>query len=132
VRNPLRVLGPRWRTARRRHPGAAAGVETAAAGLRGYARLVGEVQSLKGRVAELERDHRLLAAHVATLTEREGAGPVDDGEPARQRARLAAIAWYEQRLERLERAADGRGHARSARGPAADGRTFGEHVERPS
>ena len=65
------------------------------------------MRALRGRVAELERDHLLLAAHVATLTEQVGAGariaPVDtDAEAARQRARLSAVAFYEERIGRLE------------------------------
>ena len=125
----LRRLGPLWRVQRRRHPGTAARIETAALVARGG--LADEVRTLRGRVAELERDHLLLAAHVATLTEQVGSGaraePVDtDAEAARQRARLAAIAFYEERIGRLEQRVGRRGHARSARASASDGRTSDE------
>ena len=128
----LRRLGPLWRVQRQRHPRAAARIETAALAARGG--LADEVRTLRGRVAELERDHLLLAAHVATLTEQLGSGvrsePVDtDAEAARQRARLAAIAFYEERIGRLEQQVGRRGHARSARTAASGGRTSGEREE---
>ncbi|GAA4750403.1 hypothetical protein GCM10025783_23660 [Amnibacterium soli] len=125
----LRRLGPLWRVQRQRHPRAAARIETAALAARGG--LADEVRTLRSRVAELERDHLLLAAHVATLTEQVGSGtraePVDtDAEAARQRARLAAVAFYEERIGRLEQQVGRRGHARSARSEASGGRTSGE------
>jgi hypothetical protein len=114
---------------RQRHPHAAARVETAALAVRGG--LADEVRVLKNRVAELERDHLLLAAHVATLTEQVGAGarivPVDtDAEAARQRARLAAVAFYEERIGRLEDTVGRRGHARPGTARPSDRRTSGE------
>lgn len=126
---PLRRLGPAWRVQRQRHPGVAARIETAALAARGG--LADEVRALRNRVAELERDHLLLAAHVATLTEQVGSGergePRDqEAEAARQRARLAAIAFYEERIGRLEQQVGRRGHARSAAGRASDERISGE------
>jgi 3-phenylpropionate/cinnamic acid dioxygenase small subunit len=114
---------------RQRHPRAAARIETAALAARGD--LADEVRRLRDRVAELERDHLLLAAHVATLTEQVGAGarvtPVDaDAEAARQRARLAAVAFYEERIGRLEDRLGRRGHARTGADRTSDRRTSGE------
>ena len=115
MRHLLRRFGPAWRVQRQRHPRAAARLETAALAVRGG--FADEVRVLRDRVAELERDHLLLAAHVATLTGQIGAGarvsPVDtDAEAARQRARLAAVAFYEERIGRLEHLLGTRGHAR--------------------
>jgi hypothetical protein len=129
VRRFLLRFGPVWRVQRQRHPHAAARVETAALAVRGG--LADEVRVLRNRLAELERDHLLLAAHVATLTEQVGAGarvvPVDtDAEGARQRARLAAIAFYEERIGRLEDAVGRRGHARTGTTRASGRRTSGE------
>ncbi len=129
MRRLLRRFGPVWRVQRQRHPRAAARVETAALAVRGG--LPDEVRVLRNRIAELERDHLLLAAHVATLTEQIGAGarvtPVDtDAEAARQRARLAAVAFYEERIGRLEDRLGGRGHARSATVRPSGRRTSGE------
>jgi hypothetical protein len=122
-------LGPAWRVQRQRHPRVAARIETAALQVRGD--LAGEVLGLRTRVAELERDHLLLAAHVATLTEQLGAtaprasiDPEADG--ARQRARLAAIAFYEERIGRLEQQVERRGHARSRPARASGARIRGE------
>ena len=128
----LRRFGPAWRVQRQRHPRAAARIETAALAVRGG--LADEVRTLRDRVAELERDHLLLAAHVATLTEQVGSAghgrPADaEAEAARQRARLAAIAFYEERIGRLEEQVGGRGHARSRRTPASDARIPGERQE---
>lgn len=131
MRRLLRRLGPVWQVQRRRHPSAAARVETAALALRGG--LTDEVRALRARVAELERDHRLLAAHVAMLTERLGTAtgvPVDaDAEAARQRSRLAAVAFYEERITRLEERLGRRGHARRGAAPVSVGRTSGERPE---
>ncbi|WP_375388309.1 hypothetical protein [uncultured Amnibacterium sp.] len=133
--NPLRRLAPVWQVQRRRHPRAAARLEAAAIAVRGA--LPEEVRALRTRVAELERDHLLLAAHVATLTEQLDAatrlGPVDtDAEAARQRSRLAAIAFYEERIGRLEQQV-GRGRrARSAPDRVAGRRTSGERAEAAS
>jgi hypothetical protein len=129
VRRLLRRLGPAWRVHRRRHPRAAARVETAALAVRGG--LADEVRVLRDRVAELERDHLLLAAHVATVTEQIGAGarvsPAGtDAEAARQRARLAAVAFYEERIGRLEDLVGTRGHARVPAGRASGRRIPGE------
>jgi hypothetical protein len=129
VKRLLRRLGPAWRVQRLRHPRAAARVETAALAVRGA--LAGEVRVLRDRVAELERDHLLLAAHVATLTEQVGRGaripPIDsDAEAARQRARLAAVAFYEERIGRLEGLVGTRGHARVRTQRPSDGRIPGE------
>jgi hypothetical protein len=129
VRRLLQRFGPAWRVQRQRHPRAAERIETAAIAVRGG--LPGEVRALRNRVAELERDHLLLAAHVATLTEQVGSGahaaPTDlEAEAARQRARLAAIAFYEERIGRLEEQVGRRGHARSARTRATDARIPGE------
>lgn len=134
MRRLLRRLGPAWRVQRQRHPHAAARVETVAVAVRGG--LADEVRTLRNRVAELERDHLLLAAHVATLTEQLGTGtrpsPTDeDAEAARQRARLAAIAFYEERIGRLEQRV-GRGRARSGATPASAARTSGEQQEAAS
>lgn len=130
----LRRLGPAWQVQRRRHPRAAARVETAALALKGG--LADEVRALRTRVGELERDHRLLAAHVAMLTEQLGSAtgtPVDaDAEAARQRSRLAAVAFYEERINRLEERLGRRGHARTVPGAASDGRTSGERPEAAS
>ena len=124
----LRRFGPAWRVQRQRHPEVAARLETAALTARGN--LADEVRVLRNRVAELERDHLLLAAHVATLTEQVGSGahvaPVADEEAARQRARLAAVAFYEERIGRLEAHVGRRGHARSRPTSASDRRTSGE------
>jgi hypothetical protein len=131
LRGVLGRLGPAWRVHRRRHPRAAARVEAAALAVRGG--LPEEVRALRARVADLERDHLLLAAHVATLTEQLDAatriGPVDrDAEAARQRARLAAIAFYEERISRLEARLGGRGHARADADRMSAGRTPGERA----
>jgi hypothetical protein len=132
MKNPLRALGPLWRVQRQRHPRAAARVEATA--LLARVDLATEVHALRTRLAELERDHRLLAAHVATLTEQLDAatrlGPPDaDAEAARQRARLAAIAFYEERIGRLEQQVGRYGHARRRSVRVADGRTPGERTE---
>jgi hypothetical protein len=128
MRRLLRRLGPAWRVQQQRHPRAAARVETAALAVRGG--LADEVRVLRDRVAALERDHLLLAAHVATLTEQVGGGAritsVDaDAEAARQRARLAAVAFYEERIGRLEDRVGTRGHARAG----TSRRTSGEQRE---
>jgi hypothetical protein len=87
MKNPLRTLGPLWRVQRQRHPRAAARVEATA--LLARVDLATEVHALRTRLAELERDHRLLAAHVATLTEQLDAatrlGPPDARTPRRDR-----------------------------------------------
>lgn len=131
--NPLRRLSPLWQVQRRRRPRAAARVEEAALAVRTRGSLLGEVHLLRARLAELERDHRLLAAHVATLTERLAVGalsaPDEDAEAARQRARVAAVAFYEERIGRLEERA-ARGHARRRTNPASIGRTSGERRDR--
>jgi hypothetical protein len=132
MRGLLRRFGPAWRVQRQRHPHASARIETAALAVRGG--LAGEVRALRGRVAELERDHLLLAAHVATLTEQLSSGvrPAQsdqDAEAARQRARLAAIAFYEERIGRLEDRVGGRGHARNRARPGSGGRSFDEQRE---
>jgi hypothetical protein len=123
----LRRFGPAWRVQRQRHPRAAARLETAALAARGA--LPDQVRLLRARVAELERDHLLLAAHVATLTEQVGAGarvgPVE-AEAARQRARLAAVAFYEERIGRLEDTVGRRGHARTGALRPSGRRTSGE------
>ena len=130
--NPLRRLGPAWQVQRRRHPRAAARLEATALVVRGA--IPQEVRALRTRVAELERDHLLLAAHVATLTEQLDAatrvGPVDtDAEAARQRSRLAAIAFYEERIGRLEEQVGRRGRARTAVDRVSGRRTSGERAE---
>lgn len=105
-------------------------MEAGALALRGG--LAEEVRALRARVAELQRDHLLLAAHVSMLTERlsEGsAAPSGDDEAARQRARLAAVAFYEERIGRLEEQAASRGHARRRERPASDSRISGEQPE---
>lgn len=132
MRRLLRRLGPMWRVQRRRHPQAAGRIETTLLVARGG--LADQVRVLQNRVAELERDHLLLAAHVATLTEQAGSGarlePSDgDAEAARQRARLAAIAFYEERIGRLESRLGQRGHARSALARSSGGRNPGEQQE---
>ncbi len=132
MRRLLRRLGPVWRVQRRRHPQAAGRLETTLLVARGG--LADQVRVLQNRVAELERDHLLLAAHVATLTEQASSGvrlePFDgDAEAARQRARLAAIAFYEERIGRLESRLGHRGHARSASARASGGRISGEQQE---
>lgn len=131
----LSRFGPVWRVQRQRHPHAAARLETVALAARGG--LADEVRTLRDRVAALERDHLLLAAHVATLTEQIGAGarsaPIDaDAEAARQRARLAAVAFYEERIGRLEDRLGGRGHARNRPRRASGRRTSDEHREAAS
>jgi hypothetical protein len=102
-------LRARFGVLRARRPLAAARIEDVLLGVRGRARLVDEVRALRTRVHELERDHLLLAAHVASLTARSGSVPVTaqdrDDEAARGRARLAAIAFYEERIGRLEQRA---------------------------
>lgn len=131
MRNPLQRLAPVWQVQRRRRPRTAARVEDAALTLRTRGDLTGEVRALRLRVAELQRDHLLLAAHVATLTERlaqepGGAAPDDEAESARQRARVAAVAFYEERIGRLEDRVERLGRARSR----PSGRTTGERSER--
>ncbi|GAA2751627.1 hypothetical protein [Amnibacterium kyonggiense] len=132
MRRILRRFGPLWRVQRQRHPRAAARLETAALAAKGG--LADEVRVLRNRVAELERDHLLLAAHVATLTEQVGGGARvaladGDAEAARQRARLAAVAFYEERIGRLEAHLGRRGHARSGTIDASGRRTSGEQRE---
>lgn len=127
-------LRARWNVLRVTHPAAAQRAEDAALAARGRSGLVSEVRALRGRLMELERDHLLLAAHVAMLTEHADSGaPGADGaaaaEAARQRARLAAIAFYEERIGRLEQRRSGRNTARrTAREPRrmSVGRTSGE------
>ena len=125
-------VSPYWQLLRSRRPRAAGQVEDLALGARGQDGLTREVRVLRARVTELQRDHLLLAAHVATLTERLGApvhaAAADDAEPARQRARLAAIAAYEQRIGALEEAVTGR----RGRGRASGGRTSDERAVRAS
>lgn len=132
MRRLLRRLGPVWRVQRQRHPRVAGRIETTLLVARGG--LADEVRVLQNRVAELERDHLLLAAHVATLTEQAGAGTRlelsdADAEAARQRARLAAIAFYEERIGRLESRVERRGHARSTPAQSSGGRMSGEQQE---
>lgn len=131
MRRLLRRLGPAWRVHRRRHPEAAARLEAAVLAARGS--LPEEVAALRSRVAELQRDHLLLAAHVATLTEQvsTGARPVASGSDpeALQRARLAAVAFYEERIGRLEEQAAGRGIARDGRRQASDSQISDERPE---
>ncbi|MFD1721357.1 hypothetical protein [Amnibacterium endophyticum] len=103
-----RLIGPYWQLLRARRPRAAVRLEDATLAARGPEALVSEVRALRTRVAELERDHRLLAAHVAALSEqRAAAGAREDDRGARERARLAAIAGYEQRIGDLERRLSG-------------------------
>lgn len=132
----LRRLGPLWQVQRHRRPAAAARVEEAALALRGRDALVAEVRALRSRVAELERDHLLLAAHVAVLTERLGsgepAGPAADGEAARSRARLAAVAFYEERIGALEERLDRPAARRRRAGRASAGRPSDERLETAS
>lgn len=128
MRNPLQRLAPVWQVQRRRRPRAAARVDDAALIVRTRGDLIGEIRTLRTRLAELQRDHLLLAAHVATLTERAAAGggsaPDDEAESARQRARVAAVAFYEERIGRLEDSVERLGRARSGRA----GRTSGERA----
>lgn len=135
VRGLLRRLGPLWRVQRQRHPRAAERIETGLLAIRGG--LADEVRTLRSRVAELERDHLLLAAHVATLTEQLGSGPrlepsAQEADAARARARLAAIAFYEERIGRLEEQLGRRAHARARSASTSGRRTFGEQRETPS
>ncbi len=119
-------LGPLWRVQRRRRPAVTAAVERGALAARLDA--AREIASLRTRVAELERDHLLLAAHVARLTEQRaaagGSRPDAEQAAATARARLAAMAFYEERIGRLE-AATAR-HARRDRARSAAPRTPGE------
>lgn len=126
----MRGIRSRWSVLRARFPRGAARAEAAALGLRGYARLVGDVQDLRRRMHELERDHALLAAHVATLTERSGAGRDEADSGALARARLSAIAAYEHRIAVLESSLGEGRHARERRLPVAGSRTSGERAER--
>ena len=113
-------LRGRWSVLRARRPRATERLEDALLGARGRDHLVSEVRALRGRLRELERDHLLLAAHVSTLTERAASTAPDiDGEAARQRARLAAVAFYEQRIARLEHLVTGPRGPRRAHWPAA-------------
>jgi hypothetical protein len=135
MRRLLRRFGPVWRVQQQRHPRAAARVQTVALAVRGG--LADEVRVLRDRVAELERDHLLLAAHVATLTEHYGSATplaqgADDAEAARQRARLAAIAFYEERIGRLEDHVTRRGHARAGSMRSSGRRIPGEQQETAS
>lgn len=101
-----------WRTWRGRHPAGARRLGVLRTALRRQATLVTTVAELRGRVHELERDHALLAEHVAALTGRiEHAGAPDTDtapdtgvEERIAAARLGAIAAYEQRLEAVEAA----------------------------
>jgi hypothetical protein len=135
MRRLLRRFGPLWRVQQQRYPQATARIETVALAARGG--LADEVRVLRDRLAVLERDHLLLAAHVATLTEHYGtatplAPGADDAEAARQRARLAAIAFYEERIGRLEDHVTRRGHARSSSVRSSGRRIPGEQQETAS
>ncbi len=127
-----RRVGPYWQLLRVRRPRTAERLEDLGADVRGPGSAAREVRVLRTRLAELQRDHLLLAAHVATLTERlAAASPAaapDDAEPARQRARLAAIAAYEQRIGALEEAVA----RRRDEGRGSNGRTRGERSVRAS
>lgn len=127
------TIGPYWRLLRARRPRAAERLEDAALAARGRDALVSEVRALRGRLAELERDHLLLAAHVAILTEQHAAPAADgvDGD-ARQRARLAAIAGYEQRIGALEQRLRGARRAPRAAGRVSVPRTSDERGSRAS
>lgn len=127
--SPRRLIGPYWQLLRARRPGAAARLEDAALAAGGRDALVSEVRSLRGRLAELERDHLLLAAHVATLTEQRAGGAAEDDGGARERARLAAIAGYEQRIGDLEHRLGGRRRARVGRGPVSIAGTSHERAD---
>jgi hypothetical protein len=102
----------RWNVLRARRPRLAGTAESALLGIRGTARLVDEVRALRTRIGELERDHALMAAHVAALTE---ATPGDAmPAPSVEAARLAAVAFYEHRIAALEARAAGRPRLRHA------------------
>ncbi len=106
----------RWNVLRARRPRLTGGVETGLLGLRGRAHLADEVRTLRTRVAELERDAALLAAHVAALTDDRptGMGAAEPGQSV-EAVRLAAVAFYEQRIAALEARLPhpaGRRHAR--------------------
>ncbi|HEY8317780.1 MAG TPA: hypothetical protein VIG76_03035 [Amnibacterium sp.] len=114
----------RWNVLRKRRPRITRAVEAGVLGIRGAAALADEVRALRNRVAELERDHALIAAHVAALTE---AVPGEARPaPSVEAVRLAAVAFYEHRITALEARA-GLRHARDAvtrttrRGTSRDG-----------
>jgi hypothetical protein len=96
----MRWARGRWAVLRVRRPRFTGRVESGMLGLRGTAHLVDEVRSLRARVAELERDHALLAAHVAVLGEA-APGEVEPA-PSVEAVRLSAIAFYEHRISALE------------------------------
>ncbi|HEV7623536.1 MAG TPA: hypothetical protein VGO26_05325 [Amnibacterium sp.] len=107
----------RWNVLRARRPRVTGAAESGLLGIRGAGHLVDEVRAMRTRVAELERDHELLAAHVAALAE---AAP-GDGQPAPsvEAARLAAVAFYEQRIAALEARLASPASLRHARSTAA-------------
>ncbi|MDH2445224.1 hypothetical protein QDR37_14825 [Amnibacterium sp. CER49] len=96
----------RWNVLRVRRPRLAERVEAGLLAVRGGARLVAEVRSLRTRVAELERDHALLAAHVGALAQ--APAGVERIAPDVEAVRLAAVAFYEHRIAALEAHAGGR------------------------
>lgn len=122
----------RWSVLRARSPRGTGAVESGLLGLRGAAHLVDEVRLLRTRVGELERDHRLLAAHVAALTEAAPVSPEAPPAPPMEAVRLSAVAFYEQRISALEarigRTSDRR-HARAERGGTSDPGTVGFETE---
>lgn len=133
--SPRSLVGPYWQLLRLRRPAAAERLEDLALAARGRAALTGEVRALRRRLAELERDHLLLAAHVATLTAA-GAAPASAGVPdgaedARRRTRLAAVAAYEQRIGALEEGLAALRRARSAAGRASSRRIPHERAGGP-
>ncbi|MGN6744197.1 MAG: hypothetical protein ACTHJL_13010 [Amnibacterium sp.] len=125
--SPARWARGRWNVLRARRPRTAGALETGVLGLRGSARLVDEVRLLRTRLAALERDHALLAAHVAALVEAAPGGA--QPEPSVEAVRLSAVAFYEQRIAALEERLPSRGHARRAPGSGSARRTSGDRRE---
>lgn len=121
-----------WSVLRVRRPRVAATVETGLLGLRGAAHLVDEIRALRTRIGELERDHTLLAAHVAAITAA-APGPEASGpQQSLEAVRLSAVAFYEQRITALEASIgdpSAQRHARAARGRASDTGTVGYQTE---
>jgi hypothetical protein len=104
-----RVVRPLWRGFRRLAPGAAARINAKRAARRGGSSLLSDLNLLEERVRSLEREHELMAQHIAILTMRVENGKESDtgdalGDDSRiLNSRLGAIAYYEERISKLEK-----------------------------
>lgn len=96
-------MAPYWWTLRAKRPRVAAACETARIALLTPVRTAAHVRALQDRIQRLEHDVELLTAHVAALGARPSTGTAHDRENDLVAVRLGAIAFYEERIQALER-----------------------------